>query len=100
MSVIDVHITSTNGQFKPSLDPVTLSKNKGQTIKWHNDTAENLTINFTNGTPFPGNRQPYRLDAGRQVDSGPIEVQENTNWSYDIVAASGAIADPQVIIER
>lgn len=100
MGVIDVRITFSNGQFTPSKDPVTLGKSKGETILWHNDTAESLTIEFADGSPFPADRNPYHVPAGKQVPSGNITVQEGTKWSYNISAASGAMTDPQVIIER
>ncbi|HET8668457.1 MAG TPA: hypothetical protein VFM10_10790 [Terriglobales bacterium] len=100
MAVIEVRINYTNGQFVPSQDPITLSKSKGETIKWYNETAERLTLEFANGTPFPPSRNPYTVDPDKQVDSGNIQVQEGTEFSYTIKAASGAMVDPQVIIER
>jgi hypothetical protein len=100
MSVIEVRITASNGQFTPSKDPVTLSKSRGETIKWYNDTPENITIQFSKGTPFPDSHHPYSIGAGKHKDSGGIQVKEGTNWAYMIIAESGAMADPQVIIER
>ncbi len=98
MAVIEVSITFKNGQFTPSQDPVRLSKSNGDVINWHNDTNEDITISFDNGTPFPGNQNPYSINAGRQKSSGNIQAQANTDWTYSIQAASGAMADPQVII--
>lgn len=100
MGVIDVRITFSNGQFTPSQDPVTLHKTNGETIKWQNDTSESLTITFTDGSPFPADRNPYQVAAGKQVNSGNITAQEGTEWAYSITAPSGAMTDPQVIIER
>lgn len=100
MGVIDVRITFSNGQFTVSPDPVTLAKSKGETIKWHNDTNQSVTINFTDGTPFPAERNPYPVSAGKQADSGNITVDAVTKWAYTVTAASGAMMDPQVIIER
>jgi len=99
MAVIDVRITSVNGKFVPSQDPVTLSKGNGDTIKWHNDTPQEITINFADGTPFPGDRNPYRIGPGKQQDSGNIQASAGTNWAYLIIAASGAVMDPEVIIK-
>ncbi len=99
MAVTDVSITLKNGQFTPSKDPVPLSKGNGDTIKWHNDTNQNISISFDSGSPFPGNLNPYRIDAGQQKNSGNIQVQAGTSWDYSIRAASGAVADPQVIIQ-
>lgn len=100
MGVIDVRITFSNGQFKVSLDPVTLAKSKGETISWHNDTTQSLTINFNDGSPFPAERNPYQVTAGKQTQSGNITVEPGTKWAYTITASSGAMMDPQVIIER
>ncbi|MFB3916218.1 MAG: hypothetical protein ACE14M_05785 [Terriglobales bacterium] len=100
MAVIDVRITK-NGQLKPSLDPVPLSKSKGETINWHNDSGTDIQIDFTNGTPFPGSLNPYDIKAGGQKNSGPIQAQPNPRktWDYTIRASSGAVADPGVIIQ-
>lgn len=100
MGVVDVRITFSHGQFTPSKDPVTLAKSKGETITWYNDTSESLTIEFADGSPFPADRNPYHVAAGKQVQSGNISVQESTTWKYNIAAPSGAMTDPQVIIER
>lgn len=100
MGVIDVHITFRNGQFTPSQDPVTLHKANGETIKWVNDTDETLTITFAGGSPFPAERNPYQVGPHKQVDSGNITVEAVTKWAYNISTASGAMTDPQVIIER
>jgi hypothetical protein len=100
MAVVDVRITMVNGQFVTSPDSVTLSKGRGDTIKWFNDTVERIQVRFADGSPFPAERNPYDITAGKHVDSGSIHVAENTSWSYVIIAASGAMADPQVIIER
>jgi len=100
VAVVEVSITFKDGQYIASQDPVVLSKTKGDTIQWQNETKEKIRITFVDGTPFPGSRNPYEINPGRQVNSGNIEVEEGTNWAYAIVAESGAMADPQVIIQR
>ncbi len=100
MSVVDVRITMVNGALVASPDVVQLSRSNGDTIKWHNDTTEGIQVNFTAGSPFPADRNPYPIAAGKQANSGNITVGEGTSWSYDITASSGMMADPQVIIER
>ncbi len=98
MSVVDVHISMVNGQFVPSQDVVRLSKSKGETIKWYNDTTEAIQIEFNGGSPFPTGS--FDISAGKQTGSGAVKANEGTSWSYTITAASGAMADPQVIIEK
>lgn len=100
MAVVDVHIALVDGKFVPSQEVVRLSKSKGETIKWNNDTAESIRISFSEGSPFPPEWNPYDIAPNKQVNSGDIKVNEGTGWSYTITAASGAMADPQVIIER
>ncbi len=100
MAVVDVRIAMVDGQFVPSQEVVPLSKSKGDTIMWHNDTVESIEIKFQDGSPFPAERNPYDVGAGKQVNSGDVKAVEGTQWSYTITAASGAMADPQVIIER
>jgi hypothetical protein len=100
MGVVEVRISLVGGQLVASKESVTLSKGRGETIKWHNDTAETIQIKFVNGSPFPPKRNPYTIAAGKPQDSGSIHASESTTWFYTICAASGAMADPQVIIER
>lgn len=100
MSVIDVTITLSGGIPQAAPDPVTLSKKNGNTIKWHNQTGEGITITFDDGSPFPGDRNPYSIDAGKQKDSGNISVGPRPQpWKYTITTASGKVNDPQVIIQ-
>lgn len=100
MAVVDVRISKVNGVFVPSVDVVKLSKSNGDTISWHNETVEPVQIAFADGSPFPADRNPYEIAAGKQVSSGNVQAAVGTDWSYTISAASGAMADPQVIIER
>lgn len=100
MGVIDVRISLIGGELKPSVDPVILSKGNGETIKWHNDTAQDVTVKFSFGTPFPPGRDPYTIRAGKSTDSGSIQVDADTQWQYDLVTSTGQVADPQVIIHR
>jgi hypothetical protein len=100
MAVVDVRIAMVGGTFVPSQESVKLSKSKGDTIRWYNDTAEQIRLSFTGGVPFAADHHPYEIGAGKQVNSGHIQAAEETTWFYTITAASGAMADPQVIIER
>lgn len=100
MAVVEVRISMVNGQLAASPDSVTLSKARGETINWHNDTTETIQLSFVSGSPFPPSRNPYTIPAGKPENSGSIQVNENTNWSYTMSAASGVMADPQVIIQR
>jgi hypothetical protein len=98
-SIIDVHVTLSNGQLVVSQDTATLSIGSGHVIRWYNDTNEGIVITFTNGTPFSEDLNPYSICAGQYKSSGPIAVAAGTAWSYDITAASGAVIDPEVIIQ-
>lgn len=98
MSVIDVRIAMVNGGFVSSPDVAKLSKSKGETIKWHNDTTEAIRLDFNGRSPFAAGR--YDLAAGKQANSGAVTANDGTSWFYTITAASGAMADPQVIIEK
>jgi hypothetical protein len=92
-SVVDVHIAFINGQLGPSKDVVTLIKKSGQTIRWYNDTSENITINFDNGSPFSGGQNPFSIKAGGQKGSGTIQAAPGTSWSYTI-STPAIVIDP------
>jgi len=98
-SIIDVHITLSNGQLVASQDAATLSIGSGHILRWYNDTNEGIVIIFTNGTPFPADLNPYSICAGQYRSSGPIAVAAGTAWSYNVIADSGAVLDPEVIIQ-
>lgn len=100
MSVIDVTIAMSGNIPVASPDPVRLSKKNGNTVKWNNSLNEAITIKFDNGSPFPADRNPYSIDAGKSKDSGNITVADGTTWKYTITTASGKVNDPEVIIER
>ena len=98
MLPIEVRITKDAGKFVPSQDPVTLSKSHGDVVQWQNDTGEQITIKFGAGTPFPGRMNPYTISPGSFQQSGLIEGAAG-KWKYNIEGASGAITDPDVVIE-
>lgn len=98
-SVVDVHIAFTNGQLGPSKDVVTLGKKCGQTVRWYNDTSEDVTITFDNSSPFSGGQNPLSIKAGKQKGSGAIQAAPGTSWSYTI-STPAIVVDPQVIIDN
>jgi hypothetical protein len=99
MPILEVSITKNSNQFVPSQDPVTLSKQHGHSVQWHNDTQEQITINFGTATPFAKQMNPYKIDPGKSGHSGPIEGAVGT-WKYNIEGASGDITDPEIIIQE
>lgn len=99
MAVIDVRVTSSNGKLAPSIDPVVLSKGKGDTIEWFNDTAQTITIAFDGGCPF-GDHQPYNIQPGQHKHSGSLSCNPDSTWNYAISVPTGPVTDPQVIVQR
>jgi hypothetical protein len=97
MSVIDVHITMGAGNFVPSIDPVTLSKKAGNTIKWYNDTAVDIDIAFGAGSPFP--KSDYPIQAGKHTDSGSIKLEAGTTGYKYNISGGGIVTDPEVIVQ-
>ncbi len=96
MSVLDVHVTYNGGKFVCVPDPAPISKSHGQTIKWHNDYTEKITISFGTTSPFPQHLNPYSVDTGKTSNSGSIIAEANTSWKYSISSPNGGVTDPQV----
>ena len=98
MPAKDVDITLQNGTPQANPESVTLSKNQGHSVLWHNNTAKRITIKFDQDTPFDKGVHPYSLMPGEKKPSGGITAAPNTTWSYTITVEGGPAADPQVIV--
>jgi hypothetical protein len=99
MPAKDVDITLQNGTPHANPETVTVSRGKGESVLWHNNSNRDIIIKFDKDSPFGAKPHPYHLKPGEKKVSGGIIADADTTWNYTIKVEAGAAADPQVIIK-